>query len=91
MGTTLTVCKGCLRQAEQDGEEASLRCKVDALRDRIELQIGPVELQVEECLHHCLSHEVCVRLQRTEAGRPGWAHLKLDPGFVDPVSRLLGT
>lgn len=89
MPTTLTVCKGCLRNLKQGVEEEVLRTRVDELRERIELQLGPVDLRLEDCLHHCLAHEVCLRLEQPGARRPGWAHLRTEPGLVDPVEALL--
>lgn len=89
MVTTLTVCRGCLRHAEAEGDGARYQSKIDDLQRRIERQLGPVELQWEECLHHCLNHEVAVQLARQGRPRPTCTHLKHDPSFLDPAEVLL--
>ncbi len=91
MPTTLTICRGCLRHAEDEGAGARYQSKIADLQERIERQLGPVELQMVDCLHHCLSHEVCVRLEGPTRARPSCAHLKHEPSFRDPVAVLLGS
>ncbi len=86
MVTTLTICKGCLQHAEGVGGTV-LQERLAALQQRIEVQLGPVEIQLEECLHHCLTDEVCVRLDRDRRCR--WTHVKSEETLLDPATALL--
>jgi hypothetical protein len=65
------------------------QAKVETIQKRIEQQIGPVDLQLADCLHHCLTHEVCVRLERPGQRRERCAHLKDQDPLTDPVAVLL--
>lgn len=89
MATKLTICRGCLLHADRDGEGPLFQAKVDALQKRIELQLGPVDLELEDCLHRCLSHEVSIRLDRPGHARARCAHLRQEEHFLDPVEQLL--
>jgi hypothetical protein len=90
MGTTLTICRGCLRHAEGHGDAVYYQTRISAIQQRIESQLGPVTLQVEDCLHHCLDHEVCLQLDHPGRRRPRCAHLKQEATLADPVDVLLG-
>lgn len=87
MPTTLTVCRGCLLQAKAGGLDFEAR--IAELQQRIARQIGPVDLQMEECLHHCHSQEVCVQLDRIDRRRRRWTHVKREDGYSDPACALL--
>lgn len=89
MATKLTVCRGCLLHADQEGEGPLFQAKIDALQKRIELQLGPVELELEDCLHHCLSREVCISLEHPGHCRGRYAHLSHEEPSLDPVEKLL--
>jgi hypothetical protein len=89
MATKLTVCRGCLRHADREGEGQLFQAKVDALQKRLEQQLGPVDLELEECLHHCFSHEVCISLERPGQVRTRCTHLKQENPILDPVELLL--
>ena len=91
MATTLTICRGCLLHADEDGNGTVFQAKVETIQKRIEQQLGPVELKLEDCLHHCLSHEVCVRLERPGQRRERCAHLQHQEPLADPVMVLLRT
>jgi hypothetical protein len=89
MGTTLTICRGCLRHADGEGDGNYYQTRINAIQKRIEMKLGPVTLKVEECLHHCLDHEVCLKLDHGRR-RPRCAHVKLEATLADPVDILLG-
>lgn len=89
MAMTLTICRGCLLHADEDGNGPLFKAKVEAIQARIEQQLGPVDLQLADCLHHCLTHEVCVRLERPGQRQERCAHLTRQNPLRDPVAVLL--